>query len=210
MNKTIVRFCFLFFLQLSLAHAQINTDSISLNASSVEGRSHYRALVTKLQQSDSTLQRADFLYLYYGSTMQPFYNLELIDSLEQRIKEENLLQQFIVAYELADSLLAFHPVSITAYFEKSFSCYALKRNEEESINKQKYRLFIKCVLSSGDGSSQTPYAVVSYNDAIEVIKYLQIKYKTIAETHPNVLVATLNKKRKGSDKLYFRIPFPRP
>jgi hypothetical protein len=210
MNKTLVRVCFLFFLHLSLAQAQINTDSISLSSSSSEGRNHYKQLVVKLQQSDSTLQRADFLYLYYGSVAQPSYNLNLIDSLEQRIKEQNLLQEFIVAYELADSLLAFHPVSITAYFEKSFSCYALKRIDEESINKQKYRLFIKCVLGSGNGSSETPFVVVSYNDAIEVIKYLQIKYKTIEEADHNLLVAVLNKKRQGSDKLYFRIPVPRP
>ena len=210
MNKTLVRVCFLFFLHLSLAQAQINTDSIALSTSSSEGRSRYKQLAEKLQQSDSTLQRHDFLSLYYGSVQQPAYNLDLIDSLEQRIKEQNLLQQFIVAYELADSLLAFHAVSITAYFEKSFSCYALKRTDEESINKQKYRLFIKCVLSSGDGSLQTPFVVVSYNDAIEVIKYLQIKYKTIEEADNNLIVAVLNKKRQGSDKLYFRIPVPRP
>ncbi len=210
MNKTVVRVCFLFFLHLSLAQAQINTDSISLSASTTTGRSHYKQLVTKLQQSDSTLQRSDFLSLYYGSTAQASYNLNLIDSLEQRIKEQNLLQEFIVAYELADTLLAFHPVSITAYFEKSFSCYALKRIDEESINKQKYRLFIKCVLSSGDGSIETPFIVVSYNDAIEVIKYLQIKYKTMEETDNNLLIAVLNKKYQGSDKLYFKIPVPRP
>jgi hypothetical protein len=210
MNKTIVRFFCLFFLQLTLAQAQINTDSIGLSSSSSEGRSHYKQLVEKLNQSDSTLQRRDFLSLYYGSVAQPSYNLQLIDSLEQRIKEQNLLQEFIVAYELADTLLAFHPVSITAYFEKSFSCYALKRNEEESINKQKYRLFIKCVLSSGDGSRALPFVVVSYNDAIEVIKYLQIKYKTMEETDNNLLVAVLNKKRQGSDKLYFRIAVPQP
>lgn len=210
MNKTVIRVCFLFFLHLSLAQAQINTDSISRSSSSSAGHSRYKQLVAKLQQSDSTLQRSDFLSLYYGSVAQPFYKLDLIDSLEQRIKEQNLLQEFIVAYELADSLLAFHPVSITAYFEKSFSCYALKRIDEESVSKQKYRIFIKCVLSSGNGSSETPFVVVSYNDAIEVIKYLQIKYKTIEEADNNMLVAVLNKKRQGSDKLYFRIPLPLP
>jgi hypothetical protein len=210
MSKFLVRVCLLFFLPLSLAQAQINTDSIAHSSASTQGRSHYKQLVEKLRQSDSTLERNDFLTLYYGSVEQPSYKLDLIDSIEQNIKEHNLLQEFIQAYELADTLLAFHPVSITAYFEKSFSCYALKRMEEESINKQKYRLFIKCVLSSGNGFKETPFVVVSYNDAIEVLKYLQIKYKTIEETDNNQIVAVLNKKRQGSDQLYFRLPVPHP
>jgi len=209
MNR-LVAVCLLFFLLHATAQAQINTDSIGLITSTSAGRSYYRELTQKLRQSDSTLQRSDFLSLYYGSVYQPGYQLDLIDSLELRIKEHNLLQEFIQAYELADTLLAFHPVSITAYFEKSFSCYALKRTDEESVNKQKYKLFIKCVLSSGDGSSQTPFVVVSYNDAIEVLKYLQVKYKTLEESDNNQIVATLNKKRQGSDKLYFRLPVPRP
>ncbi|MBC7485978.1 MAG: DUF4919 domain-containing protein [Cytophagaceae bacterium] len=210
MTKLIVRVCYLLLLPLSLAQAQINTDSIAQTTSSSAGRSNYKQLVEKLKQSDSTLQRTDFLTLYYGSVKQPSYKLDLIDSLEQNIKEHNLLQEFIQAYELADTLLAFHPVSITAYFEKSFSCYALKRPDEEFINKQKYRLFIKCVLSSGNGFEATPFVVVSYNDAIEVLKYLQIKYKTIEEKDNNSIVAVLNKKRQGSDQLYFRLPVLHP
>jgi Domain of unknown function (DUF4919) len=205
MNKKVVRICFLFFLQLSLAQAQIDTDSIGFNTSSV----HYKEQAARLQQSDSTLQRDDFLSLYYGSIYQPTYQLDWIDSLEQRIKDHNLLQEFIQAYELADTLLAFHPVSITAYFEKSFSCYALKRIDEEIINRQKYLLFIKCVLRSGDGSVETPYVVVSYNDAVEVLKYLQVKYKSIEESDRNLLVALLTKKRQGIDRIYFRLAVPR-
>ncbi|MDB5255718.1 MAG: hypothetical protein JWM14_413 [Chitinophagaceae bacterium] len=210
MNRFVVRVCYLFFLPLSLAQAQINTDSIALSTSSSTGRIHYKQLVEKLRQSDSTLQRNDFLTLYYGSVGQPSYKLELIDSIEQNIKEHNLLQEFIQAYELGDTLLAFHPVSITAYFERSFACYALKRTDEESINNQKYVLFVKCVLSSGNGFEETPFVVVSYNDAIEVLKYLHIKYKTIEEADNNRIVALLNKKRQGSDKVYFRLPVPRP
>lgn len=188
--------------------AQVNTDSIALAVASTEGQVLYQKLVDKLSTSDSTLQRLDFLTLYYGAVEQPRYNLNLIDSLETQIKDDNLLQQFIDAYELADTLLAFHPVSITAYFEKSFACYALKRIEEEEINKQKYRMFVRCVLSSGDGSEIQPYKVVSYNDAIETIKYLQVKYKGIQEANQNILVATLTKKRNGSDLLYFKLLVP--
>jgi hypothetical protein len=186
----------------------MNTDSIANAASSLEGHSRYKELVQKLQRSDTTLNRQDFITLYYGSTRQPLYQLDLIDSLENSIKEYNLLQEFIKAYELADTLLLFHPVSITAYFEKSFACYALKRSEEESLNKQKYRFFIKCVLSSGDGSPETPFVVVSYNDAIEVVKYLQVKYKDIQEMDNNRLVVTLLKKYQGRTTLHFRLPTP--
>jgi hypothetical protein len=208
MNNFFSCICLLFALLIDTANAQVNADSIALSSCSAQGRIHYQQLVEKLQRSDSSLQRTDFLTLYYGAVKQPGYNLDLIDSLEHRIKEYNLLQQFIDAYEWADTLLAFHPVSITAYFEKSFSCYALKRSDEESINKQKYRFFIRCVLNSGSGSLETPWVVVSYNDAIEVLKWLQVKYKTVEEQNDHLLVASLNKKYQGSDKIYFRLPAP--
>jgi hypothetical protein len=200
--------CLFGILTVHTANAQVNTDSIANATSSSEGRNRYKELVQKLQRSDSTLNRQDFLTLYYGSTRQPLYQLDLIDSVENSIKEYNLLREFIKAYEFADTLLLFHPVSITAYFEKSFACYALKRSEEESFNKQKYRFFINCVLSSGDGSPETPFVVVSYNDAIEVVKYLQVKYKDIQESDNNTLVVTLLKKYQGRTTLHFRLPTP--
>ncbi|MDB5271789.1 MAG: hypothetical protein JWO58_156 [Chitinophagaceae bacterium] len=208
MNRILFSTCLIFALLLQQAQAQVNSDSIGQTTHTTEGRVLYKQLIEKLNRSDSTLQRKDFLTLYYGSVYQPAYQLELIDSIEQRIKEYNLLQEFFNAYELADTLLAFHPVSITAYFEKSFSCYALKRIDEESINKQKYKLFIKCVLSSGDGGD-LPFVVISYNDAIEVLKYLQVKYKDVQELDNGLLVAALSKKYQGIDKIYFRLATPR-
>lgn len=194
--------CFALFHPL---YAQINVDSIALQYSSIQGQSSYQALVNKLNHSDSTLQKQDFIDLYYGIVSQPQYNIAYIDSLESKIKEYNLLQEFIEAYELCDSLQQKHPVSITAHFEKSFACYGLKRIDEEALAKQKYYIFIKCVLRSGNGLSDAPFQIVSYNDAIELVKYLQVKYKTIQEEDHGLLVVALSKKYNGIDKLYFKL-----
>ena len=197
---TLLLFC------ASTAYAQVNTDSLITTASTPAGKKHYQQLVEKLHRSDSTLQRADFLQLYYGSVAQVGYQLALIDSLEYQIKDYNLVQEFMQAYEWADSLLSFHPVSITAYFEKSFACYALKRPDEEADAKQKYLLFMQCALRSGDGSAKNPFVVVSDNDAVEVLKYLQVKYKEIQALDSNTLLAVLTKKYRGAGVIYFRLP----
>jgi hypothetical protein len=205
MNNTFIIASLLLLLSITQVKAQINADSISQYNATAEGRKNYSLLKQRLVQVDSNLTRNDFYTLYYGASAQSSYQLKIIDTLEQQIKDHNILQEFILAYELADSLLSFHPASITAYFEKSFSCYALKRNEEESINNQKYQIFIKCVLNSGDGSTESPYIVLSKNDAIEVVKFLQLKYKGIDTENNNAFAVYLQKKRQGSDKLYFRL-----
>lgn len=208
MNKAV--FFTLAFFSIALQHsiAQVNIDSIATYYASPEGRLTYIQNTAKLNALDSTLQKKDFVALYYGTPFQPHFDIDLIDSIENKIKEYNLLQEFMLAYELCDSLLLLNPVSITAYFEKSFSCYALKRSAEEAINNQKYRIFAKCVLRSGNGSTAAPFKVVSYNDAIEVVKYLQVKYKQLILIDDTTIVAELTKKYQGETNLYFQLVAP--
>ncbi len=191
-------------LTLPCTQAQINIDSIATYYSSPSGHKSYAEGIQKLNALDSTLEKKDFIALYYASVFQPSYQLKYIDSIENKIKEYNLLQEFMSANELADSLLSIHPVSITAYFEKSFACYALKRTSEETISRQKYLIFSKCVLNSGNGLPEQPFLIVSYNDAIEVVKYLQVKYKQITIQGNKTLVFELNKKYQGINTLYFQ------
>jgi hypothetical protein len=200
----------LFFLALCLllihdGNSQINVDSIVTRYSSTSGQTAYSSLVHRLQNFDSTLVKQDFIALYYGSVAQPNYNHELIDSIENKIKEYNLLQEFMQAYELSDSLLKIHPVSITAYFEKTFACYGLKRESEEVLSKQKYMIFSKCVLASGNGLMDSPFQIAVYNDAIEMVKHLQLKYKQLSVEDEHTVVADLSKKYQGVSKLYFKL-----
>lgn len=205
MNKTILFFILLFFLALE-GKCQINVDSIAIHYSTNNGKREYHNLLVRLQALDSALVKQDFIALYYGSVTQPNFNAAHIDSIENTIKEYNLLQEFMPAYELADSLLVFYPVSITAYFEKTFACYGLKRESEEVLSKQKYMIFSKCVLSSGNGSKEFPFQIAVYNDAIEIVKHLQLKYTLLTqEKNDTRIVVELKKKCQGENKMHFRL-----
>lgn len=209
-----INYRLLFFILLCVAstgtQAQVNLDSMASYYASVPGQKAYEYDVQRLNALDSTLEKKDFINLYYGAAFQPHYQLTHIDSIENKIKEYNLLQEFMSANELADSLLRIHPISITAYFEKSFACYGLKRTSEEAINRQKYLIFSKCVLTSGNGLPESPFLIVSYNDAIEVVKYLQVKYKQITLQGNNTLAFELHKKYQGIHTLYFQFVNPLP
>jgi len=210
MSKTLFLILFLLITALHPTQAQVNTDSITTLYSTPEGRVNYRHLAERMNAEDSTLVKKDFISLYYGASSQATYDLDWIDTVESKIKEYNLLQEFMSAYELADSLLKVHPVSITAYFEKSFSCYALKRNDEEALTKQKYIIFSRCVLSSGNGLVDHPFKIVSYNDAIEIIKYLQVKYKQVIAEDDQTLRVELSKKYQGQTTLHFKLVSAQP
>jgi hypothetical protein len=205
MNKKALVFFTLLVLTFHAGQAQLNIDSIGQYYASTAGRITYQENVRRLQALDSTLTKQDFIALYYGAAFQPAYALDWIDSVEYKIKEYNLLQEFMSANELADSLLRVHPVSITAHFEKSFACYGLKRTSEEALAQQQYRIFTRCVLTSGTGLVEHPFYVVSDQDAIEVVKYLQVKYKTVSVEEDHTIVVALAKKYQGVERLYFKL-----
>jgi hypothetical protein len=173
MKKLIIFFSLLLvFLNSS---AQPDYNIIKNKISSPDSSTFYPKLEQRFVDSDSTLRKEDFYLLYYGGVFSKNYTPQEITEKEKVIRLANYSGEYLQAYELADSLLKIYPVSIQAYFEKAYACHNLKRFDEEEYNRKRYKLFIKIILSSGDGKSlETAWHVNLMNDEYEVLQYLQL------------------------------------
>ena len=67
-------------------------------------------------------------------------------------------------------------------------------------------IFSKCVLSSGNGSKDFPFKIAVYNDAIEIVKHLQLNYTLLTQKeNDKLIVVELKKKYQGENKMYFEL-----
>jgi hypothetical protein len=201
---------FIFFLfQILNVSGQIHYDFIKEKLFNNNSDSEYKLLLERFKNSDSTLTREDFVDLYYGAVFLNSYDPGKISKVEERIRILNFSNQFIEAYELADSLLQKYPMSIQAYFEKTWACFNLKRFEEEKYNEKRYKILIKTILQMSDGSSpETAYHCNLPNDEFEVIKFLKLEVKEEKEISYNGQTYDLfsfKSNRSKIKELYFNV-----
>jgi hypothetical protein len=195
------------------AFAQVDLAAISKEVTSPTSPVYYPTLLKRFQTSDSTLTSQDFLYLYYGFISQPAYKPRTIDTLEVEAKDRNHATDYIGAYELADSVLRFYPVSVGLYLEKSFACYHLRRVEEEQYNRKRYMVLLRTILKNGTGSTmEYAYTVLSYNDMYEVTDYLGLnieKEERVVENGQHYFLLHPSKNKDKIKHLYFYCTDPR-
>lgn len=209
--KKLGLFCLLLF-QLQ-AFAQVDLAAISKEVANSSSAAYYPTLLKRFQTSDSTLTEQDFVYLYYGFISQPAYQPRVIDTLEVEVKERNKATDYMGAYELADSVLKFYPVSIGLYLEKSFACYHLRRADEEQYNRKRYLVLVRTVLKNGNGTTaDKAYTVLSYNDMYEVTDFLGLnimKEEKVEANGQHYFLLTPSKNKKKIKHLYFYCTDPR-
>ena len=169
----------------------------------------YFDLLQRFQDSDSTLIFDDFKDLYYGAVFLNSYDPAKITEAEDKIRQANFDKNYQQAFDLADSLLTKYPMSIQAYFEKSWASHNLQLPEEEEYNRKRYKVLIKVVMDSGDGASLTSawYSNLP-NDEFEVLKYLKLDSKEEKEISydRNVFDIFLLKPNKAKIKeVYFNV-----
>lgn len=195
------------------AYAQVDLAAISKEVNTNSSPVYYPELVKRFQNSDSTLTAQDFLYIYYGFISRPAYKPSVIDTLEISAKDYNRNKEYMLAYELADSVLKFYPVSIGLYLEKSFACYNLHRTDEEQYNRKRYVVLIRTILKNGDGHTpSTAYTVLSYNDMYEVTDYLGLNIEKEERAEANGLsyfVLYPSKNKEKIKHIYFYCTDPR-
>jgi len=189
------------------AFAQLDLAAISKEVNTPASPVYHPSLIKRFQSSDSTLTAQDFLYLYYGFISQPNYKPTQIDTLEVEAKDRNHATDYIGAYELADSVLKFYPVSVGLYLEKSFACYHLRRVDEEQYNRKRYMVLLRTILKSGNGcTSEQAFTVLSYNDMYEVTDYLGLnieKEERIVENGQHYFLLHPSKNKDKIKHLYF-------
>lgn len=207
MRQRILLFCLLFISELISAQTLYSYYKDKYFSS--EDTAAYNNLLIRFQKSDTSLRLDDFKDLYFGAIFLNSYNPEKIGEAEEKIRQANFSGNYQLAYNFADSLLKNYPMSIQAYFEKSWACHNLGLTEEEEYNKKRYKVLIRAIMDVGDGlTAGSAWFSNLPNDEFEVIKFLKFEIKEEREISydGNVYdVFTLKANKSKIKEIYFNV-----
>ncbi len=175
-------------------------------------RFSYQELSERFHKLDTSLNAESVRDLYYMSATLPSYSPEQLITIEANIRQASADGNYSYAIELSDSLLSFYPVSLTALFEKAYSCARLGRNAEEHIASMQYKVLLRSLTRSYDGVSfSTAIPVINQNDEFEIIRFLNYTASGFREQSYNGKtydVWSLKKNKKKITELYFDTSVP--
>ncbi|MBA4167145.1 MAG: DUF4919 domain-containing protein [Chitinophagaceae bacterium] len=130
----------------------------------------YPTLLERFNAFDTTLTLSDYRLLYYGFVFQPEY----LWNADQRRKEMNRAikaDQYARVIQLADSVLRTNPVSLTAYYYRTYAM--LNADENDSACQKyikRYTGLRNAILSSGDGQHcNTAFKTIYLEDEDEIM-----------------------------------------
>ena len=172
----------------------------------------YHDLSERFRRLDTTLKAESVRDLYFMSATLPAYNPEQLIYIEANIRRASADGNYVYAIELSDSLLNLYPVSLTALFEKAYSCAKLGRATEERIASIQYKALLRSLTNSHDGTSySTAIPVINQNDEFEIMRFLNYTASGFREQSYNGKIYdlySLKRNKKKITELYFDISIP--
>ena len=120
----------LLFVSMAVTNAQVKLDITTIEEIVKNEQQYYNDILALYKNDDPYLRVDDIALLYYGQTFSPNYK----PGTDNNEKELNRLYdegKHIEAYELAQKILEYNPVSLNALFKMIKTSQALARTKEE-------------------------------------------------------------------------------
>lgn len=185
---------------------------IKSEITNVESSNFYPVLFERYSNNDTTLTLEELKYLYYGHSLQPYFNPNLnlnddsVRTLRLMLKSSN--PEFKRIVDLSEFMLRLNPFSIDALYVAGIANEVLGNKTKMDVYTHKYIKLIQVVMSSGDGKTDaTAYKVTMQSDAKSLINALghtvkeNIKKEITSSIYDVYIVET--KDEKVLDTLYF-------
>lgn len=198
-----IAFCSIALIFSFVVYAQEDVKTIQQHIAAKGG---YELLKGRFISSDTSLSIADFKLIYYGFLFEPAYRPLETAFKENLIKPYNRAGKYAEAIQIADSILLQNPVSITAHFEKAFSCAKSGKPELETYHRKRYIVLCNVIKSSGNGSEQLPFIALSVNDALELLSYLGLQAVNDRQIENGLIEFDLARNKAKLVHVYFSIP----
>lgn len=149
----------------------LHYDSIAELAQDKKSDYFYDKLRTRYEKADTTLTSFDVLALMIGETKQDhYYPYELI-MVEREIMDLANKGEYANALEKSDSLLAIHPLNLTAIIHKAFLEDKIG-SMNAAASKFKFVIYLDVLMSTGDGTYEAPMMVLGPADGQLLIRYV--------------------------------------
>lgn len=162
---------------LQSKHAQflfeyhLHYDSIAKLTLDKKGPYFYDSLKVRYEKADTSLTAFDMLALMIGETKQDHYYPYDLVKVEQDIMHLANKGEYANALNKSDSLLKIHPLNLTATIHKAFledklGSLTAKRS------KFKFVLYLDVLMSTGEGTAESPMMVLGPGDGQLLIRYV--------------------------------------
>lgn len=149
----------------------LHYDSIANLSQDKKGDYYYENLKPRFEAADTTLTAFEMLTLMIGETKQDhYYPYELIP-VERKIMDLANKGQYANALTKCDSLLEVHSFNLTALIHKAFLEDKLG-SLEAGASRFKFVLYLDVLMSTGDGTIESPMMVLGPADGQLLIRYV--------------------------------------
>ena len=155
----------LFFIAITAVNAQVKLDFTTIEEIVKNEQQYYNDILALYKSDDPYLRVDDIALLYYGQVFSPNYKPGN-DNNEKQLNKLYDEGKHVEAYELAQKILEYNPVSLNALFKMIKTSQALARTKEEfETYVKKFYGILGMITQYGDGkSSQSPFVIITPED----------------------------------------------
>ncbi len=191
----------------------IDIDSIKAQIIDEKSDFFYPKLYTKYSQNDTNISNNEYRYLYYGHSLQPYFDPRIIKTNDSVIALRKYLYSKQIDYrrviELSNFVLRLDPFYLDGIYLLSSSYEKTGDSIKANLFRNKYYNLINTIWTSGDGKTpETAFYVISLSDEYALIEALGLKInehnsKKINEKMYDVV--TIGPNEMGYEQIYFNI-----
>lgn len=156
----------LFFMTaITAAFAQVKLDITTIEDIVKNEKQYFNDILELYKKDDPLLRVDDIALVYYGQAFSPEYKPGT-DSNEKQLNKLYEEGKHIEAYELAQKILEYNPVSLNALFKMIKTSQALARTQEEfETYVKKFYGILDMITQYGDGkSSKEAFRIITPED----------------------------------------------
>lgn len=185
-------------------------DSIGTAVNDPKSRYYYPRLLEKFLSNDTVLRHEDYRHLYYGYTYQEDYDpvRMSVSDYPENIRDLYYKKDFTRAE--CDTIIKYAELTLRDNIfdlnQMNFYIFALKKkakNTLASIRQYKLNHLVAAILSSGNGSKEKPWVVISVSHEYNLLNMLGFVATGHKDEGNNIDYILVEQKDKNSPEGFY-------
>lgn len=159
--------------------SNIDFDEIKRSTENPASPYYYPKQLKRLQAGDTSLQHADYRYLYYGRVFNAGYNPYHAADISEKFTKVFDNGDYNHAVPLGEKELLEHPFNLALVQKLKRAHNRTGDREAGHALAQRYLSFLQVILESGDGHSPaTAFVPVAIDDEKAVLRHFNLKQES--------------------------------
>jgi len=206
-------FIFSFCMINAQSYEYLDINKLEISIKDENSKYFYPGLFVRYSENDTTLNLEEYKHLYYGHSLQPYFNPNIsryddsVRALRKYLSSGNVDFKRII--EIANFTLRLDPFYLDGLYILSLAYNNI--GDVNNSNKwiDKYDKIIKTIWGSGNGKSpETAFVVLSVADEFAMIDAMKLKFlehSTIKINGKTFDTIKVEPNESGIEKVFFNI-----